>query len=156
MRAVAPTDAGEVTLQGFGVYYETFGDPSAPTVLFFPSWQIVHSRIWKMQVPHFARFSRRHDGYLGVVQGGLSTTMELAANRRPFLYFPLKNHCEQIYHVAHRLDRYRAGCRVDYHEVSVDDLAGMMLETLGVDTSGYREHRPGGAERAARELTALL
>jgi hypothetical protein len=32
----------------------------------------------------------------------------------------------------------------------------MMLETLGVDTSGYREHRPGGAERAARELTALL
>jgi pimeloyl-ACP methyl ester carboxylesterase/UDP:flavonoid glycosyltransferase YjiC (YdhE family) len=93
---------------------------------------------------------------LGVVQGGLSTTMELAVNRRPFLYFPLKNHCEQIYHVKHRLDRYRAGRRVDYHEVSVDDLAGMMLVTMGADTSGYREHTPGGAERAARELAALL
>ena len=26
---------------------------------------------------------------LAVVQGGLTTTMELTANRRPFLYFPL-------------------------------------------------------------------
>jgi hypothetical protein len=52
---------------------------------------------------------------LAVVQGGLSTCMELAANRRPFLYFPLANHFEQNFHVAHRLDRYRAGRRMDYH-----------------------------------------
>jgi len=31
---------------------------------------------------------------LAVVQGGLSTCMELTAARRPFLYFPLRNHFE--------------------------------------------------------------
>ncbi len=46
---------------------------------------------------------------IAVVQGGLTTAMELTANRRPFLYFPLANHFEQQRHVAHRLDRYRAG-----------------------------------------------
>ena len=44
---------------------------------------------------------------LAVVQGGLTTTMELVAGRRPFLYFPLANHFEQNRHVAHRLDRTR-------------------------------------------------
>jgi UDP-N-acetylglucosamine:LPS N-acetylglucosamine transferase len=46
---------------------------------------------------------------LAVVQAGLTTTMELTAARRPFLYFPLAHHFEQSYHVRHRLDRYRAG-----------------------------------------------
>jgi UDP-N-acetylglucosamine:LPS N-acetylglucosamine transferase len=93
---------------------------------------------------------------LGVVQGGLSTTMELAVNRRPFLYAPLKNHCEQVYHVAYRLDRYRAGRRLDYHDISANDLAAAMLDTLGTDTSDYLTHKPGAAERAARELATLL
>ena len=46
---------------------------------------------------------------LAVVQGGLTTTMELAAARRPFLYFPLRDHFEQNRHVRHRLERYGAG-----------------------------------------------
>ena len=46
---------------------------------------------------------------LAVVQGGLTTTMELTANRRPFLYFPLRHHFEQNFHVRHRLERYGAG-----------------------------------------------
>ena len=44
---------------------------------------------------------------LAVVQGGLTTTMELAAARRPFLYFPLRDHFEQNRHVRHRLDALR-------------------------------------------------
>src|SRR3970282_926541 len=51
---------------------------------------------------------------LAVVQGGLTTTMELAAARRPFLYFPLENHFEQNRHVVQRLERYGAGRRVAY------------------------------------------
>ena len=51
---------------------------------------------------------------LAVVQGGLTTAMELTANRRPFLYFPLRHHFEQNFHVRHRLDRYRAGRRMDF------------------------------------------
>ena len=37
---------------------------------------------------------------VAVVQGGLTTTMELTALRRPFLYFPLRHHFEQQIHVA--------------------------------------------------------
>ena len=40
--------------------------------------------------------------------------MELAAARRPFLYFPLRNHFEQNRHVRHRLERYGAGRYMDY------------------------------------------
>ena len=54
---------------------------------------------------------------LAVVQGGLTTTMELAAGRRPFLYFPLRNHFEQNRHVRHRLERYGAGRYMDYDVV---------------------------------------
>jgi predicted glycosyltransferase len=45
---------------------------------------------------------------LAIVQGGLTTTMELTAARRPFLYFPLGHHFEQNFHVRYRLDRYGA------------------------------------------------
>ena len=51
---------------------------------------------------------------LAVVQGGLTTSMELTANRRPFLYFPLRHHFEQNFHVRHRLDRYDAGRCMDF------------------------------------------
>ena len=51
---------------------------------------------------------------LAVVQGGLTTAMELTANQRPFLYFPLRHHFEQNFHVRHRLERYGAGRALDF------------------------------------------
>ena len=45
---------------------------------------------------------------VAVVQGGLTTTMELVAARTPFVCFPLASHFEQQLHVRHRLDRYGA------------------------------------------------
>jgi len=93
---------------------------------------------------------------LGLVQGGLSTTMELTVNRRPFLYFPLKNHCEQVYHVSHRLARYRAGRRLAFDATSVEQLAEAALAELGADTRGYRRHTPGAAGRAAAAIAELL
>lgn len=93
---------------------------------------------------------------LGVVQGGLTTTMELAINRRPFIYFPLKNHCEQVFHVAHRLDRYQAGTRLDYSTTSVESLAEAALDTLGMDTSRYRRQDPEAARCAAALISELL
>jgi pimeloyl-ACP methyl ester carboxylesterase len=53
VRAREPDETGLVR----GVYWERFGD-GEPTVLFVPPWAIVHSRIWKMQVPYFARHFR--------------------------------------------------------------------------------------------------
>lgn len=93
---------------------------------------------------------------LGIVQGGLGTTMELAVNRRPFLYFPLAEHCEQIYHVAHRLDRYGAGHRMDFAATSPADLAEAAIQTIGSDTSGYRQHERGGATRAAELIAGVF
>jgi pimeloyl-ACP methyl ester carboxylesterase len=56
-RARYPDDAGFVERDGVRVYYEAFGE-GEPAVLFLPSWSIVHSRIWKAQVPWFARRHR--------------------------------------------------------------------------------------------------
>jgi pimeloyl-ACP methyl ester carboxylesterase len=53
MRAREPDETGTIR----GTYWERYGD-GAPTVLFVPPWAIVHSRIWKMQVPYFARHFR--------------------------------------------------------------------------------------------------
>jgi UDP:flavonoid glycosyltransferase YjiC (YdhE family) len=68
---------------------------------------------------------------LAVVQGGLTTCMELTANRRPFLYFPLRHHFEQNFHVAHRLDRYRAGRRMDYTSSDPDAIADAIATEIG-------------------------
>ncbi|WP_238322592.1 glycosyltransferase [Kordiimonas gwangyangensis] len=40
---------------------------------------------------------------MAVVQGGLTTGMELTALGKPFVYVPLQNHFEQQVHVHHRL-----------------------------------------------------
>ncbi|HET7029739.1 MAG TPA: alpha/beta hydrolase [Candidatus Limnocylindrales bacterium] len=42
---------------GGGVAWEAFG-AGEPPIVFVPPWQIVHSRVWKMQVPDFARRHR--------------------------------------------------------------------------------------------------
>ncbi len=53
---------------------------------------------------------------VAVVQGGLTTCMELAQAGRPFLYVPLRNHFEQNHHVRHRLERYGAGRYTSYEQ----------------------------------------
>jgi pimeloyl-ACP methyl ester carboxylesterase/UDP-N-acetylglucosamine:LPS N-acetylglucosamine transferase len=93
---------------------------------------------------------------LAIVQGGLATTMELTACRRPFVYFPLADHCEQVLHVAHRLDRHRAGRRLEFAATDAEALAAAALETLGKDTSGYRLPAPGASARAAGLIAELL
>jgi pimeloyl-ACP methyl ester carboxylesterase/predicted glycosyltransferase len=92
---------------------------------------------------------------LALVQGGLATTMELTALRRPFLYFPLRHHFEQNYHVAHRLERHRAGRRVSFEETTPERLAEAIAEELGRKPA-YLPVRPGGAERAAALISELL
>ena len=68
---------------------------------------------------------------IAVVQGGLSTTMELTASGRPFLYFPLGHHFEQQVHVRHRLDRHGAGRCMDYRDADPSRIADALVEELG-------------------------
>jgi len=92
---------------------------------------------------------------LAIVQGGLTTTMELAALRTPFLYFPLRHHFEQQLHVARRLDRLGAGVRLDYDRTSPEALGAAMLEYLGKPVHSA-EMPLDGTDRAARLIAELL
>lgn len=92
---------------------------------------------------------------LAVVQGGLTTTMELTAAGTPFIYVPLRHHFEQNFHVRHRLDQYGAGRCLEYDAITPDSLARAIAEELGRDT-GYRPVETDGADRAARLIADLL
>ena len=92
---------------------------------------------------------------LALVQGGLTTCMELTAAGTPFLYFPLKNHFEQNFHVAHRLDRYRAGRRMEYASSTPQMIAEAMVAALQAP-SGFEPVEADGAARAARMLADLI
>jgi predicted glycosyltransferase len=105
-------------------------------------------------VPDLPRWLAASD--LAVVQGGLSTTMELTAACRPFVYVPLRHHFEQQVHVPHRLARYRAGRRLDYAEAADPDrLAEVVAGEIG-RPAAYRPVETDGAARAARLLAELL
>ena len=92
---------------------------------------------------------------LAVIQGGLTTAMELTASRRPFLYFPLAHHFEQNYHVRHRLERYRAGRYMDYQTTGPADIADAIATEIGRHVE-YRPVATDGAARAASMLASLL
>ena len=92
---------------------------------------------------------------LAVVQGGLTTTMELAAARRPFIYVPLARHFEQQILVAHRLAQYRAGRRLDYAALDPEYLAEAIVTEIDRPVD-YRPVETDGAARAAALLAELL
>jgi pimeloyl-ACP methyl ester carboxylesterase/predicted glycosyltransferase len=92
---------------------------------------------------------------LAVVQGGLTTSMELTANRRPFLYFPLKHHFEQNFHVRHRLERYGAGRAMDFEDSPPETIATAIAEEIGREVD-YRPVETDGARRAAASIAQLL
>jgi predicted glycosyltransferase len=92
---------------------------------------------------------------LAVVQGGLTTTMELTAAQRPFIYVPLRHHFEQNFHVRHRLDRYGAGRCLEYQDTGPDSLALAIAEEVRRQVS-YRPVETDGAARAAAYLAELI
>jgi hypothetical protein len=105
-------------------------------------------------VPHLYRHLAACD--LAIVQGGLTTCMELVANRRPFIYVPLQHHFEQNFHVHHRLQRHGAGRRLDYVDLADPDLlAHAIAQELGriID---YLPVDPHGAARAAALIAELI
>jgi pimeloyl-ACP methyl ester carboxylesterase len=92
---------------------------------------------------------------LAVVQGGLTTAMELTANRRPFLSFPLRHHFEQSFHVRHRLERYRSGRTMDFETDGPEEIARAIAEEIGREVD-YEPVDAGGAARAAALIAELL
>jgi predicted glycosyltransferase len=92
---------------------------------------------------------------LALVQGGLTSCMELAAAGTPFLYFPLRNHFEQNVHVAHRLDRYGAGRKMIFAQSDPETIASAISDQIR-SPARSRPVESDGAVRAARMLSELI
>ena len=92
---------------------------------------------------------------IAIVQGGLTTTMELVAARRPFISVPLAGHFEQRLHVRHRLERHGARTSIDYVDATPENLAETVARVLAAPVD-YRPIPANGAERAAALIADLL
>jgi pimeloyl-ACP methyl ester carboxylesterase/predicted glycosyltransferase len=93
---------------------------------------------------------------VGVVQGGLTTTMELVAFGRPFVALPLVDHFEQRFHVRRRLDRHGALSWLEYGDADPEALAASIAELVSAPPPAYKRVAAGGADRAARLIAQLL
>jgi pimeloyl-ACP methyl ester carboxylesterase len=54
-RALYPDADGVVEREGVRVYWERYGS-GAPAYLLLPTWEALHSRTWKCQIPYLARY----------------------------------------------------------------------------------------------------
>jgi predicted glycosyltransferase len=94
---------------------------------------------------------------LALVQGGLSTTMELVATGRPFLYFPLRDHFEQTFHVPHRLANYgvQHAAKFNFADATPERLADAIVHGLDRPCL-YRPVETSGAAAAAACIAEVL
>jgi hypothetical protein len=92
---------------------------------------------------------------LALVQGGLSTCMELVATRRPFLSFPLQRHFEQRLHVRRRLANYGADRSLEYIGLTPEALADAALAAMHAPVN-YKAVETDGAARAARRIAQVM
>jgi pimeloyl-ACP methyl ester carboxylesterase/predicted glycosyltransferase len=104
-------------------------------------------------VPRLYRHLAASD--LAVVQGGLTTCMELTATRRPFIYLPLRQHFEQNLHVHYRLQAHRAGLRMDFDAAQPDALADAFVSQIARPVDCQAVDRDGAA-RAAAAIADLI
>jgi UDP-N-acetylglucosamine:LPS N-acetylglucosamine transferase len=91
---------------------------------------------------------------LAIVQGGFSSTLELTALRRPFIYFPIEGHSEQEY-VSNRLSRHNAGIRLDQSRTTPALLAEKVLKHLNESVSS-KTLNTDGAKNAAEIIDQFL
>jgi predicted glycosyltransferase len=92
---------------------------------------------------------------LAIVQGGGTSTLELTALKRPFLYFPIEQHFEQQLHVAPRLDRHRAGVKMVFSETTPESLAETVVSNISKEVD-YAPISTDGAKNAAELINQLL
>lgn len=101
-------------------------------------------RLWE----HFAASD------LSVVVGGGTSTMELIALQRPFIYLPLEGHHEQQGAVADRCARYGAGIRFSFSTITPRTLADAIIANIGREVH-YPPIPVDGARKAAEYISWL-
>jgi UDP:flavonoid glycosyltransferase YjiC (YdhE family) len=91
---------------------------------------------------------------VAVVQSGGTTTLELTALRRPFVYFPLEGHFEQTL-IADQLSAHQAGEQLAFSKTTPETLADTVLRLFNSEPS-WPAIPSSGAPRAAALLDELL
>ncbi len=91
---------------------------------------------------------------LAIIQGGGTTTLELTALRRPFIYFPVEGHFEQQY-VAERAGRHGAGQPLAHSRTTPETLANTAIRPPGSEVT-WPPIATDGAQRAAELVIDLL
>jgi UDP-N-acetylglucosamine:LPS N-acetylglucosamine transferase len=92
---------------------------------------------------------------IAVVVGGGTTTLELTALRRPFIFFPLENQFDQQLYVAERLARHGAGIKMRFYETTPESLADVIRKNIGKEVT-WPPIRTDGAQRAAKLIDEIL
>jgi len=92
---------------------------------------------------------------MAVVVGGMTTTIELTALRRPFVYFPLENQFDQQLYVTARLDRLGAGIKMRYFQTTPEALAQTIKANIHKEVD-WKPISTDGAAKAAELIKGLL
>jgi UDP:flavonoid glycosyltransferase YjiC (YdhE family) len=92
---------------------------------------------------------------LAIVQAGSSTTLELVALNKPFVYFPIEGHFEQQVHVAARLERLHAGVKMQFSQTTPAMLAEQAVSQIGSNVN-YPPIRLDGAKNTVNVLRHLM
>ena len=92
---------------------------------------------------------------LCITAGGATTTLELQALDRPFLYFPLEGHFEQETDVGGRLRRDGAGVEMRFSRTTPESLAAAVTGNIGKKVS-YPKPPLDGSKKAAEIITRVL
>lgn len=92
---------------------------------------------------------------IAVVVGGMTTTIELTALRRPFIFFPLENQFDQQLYVASRLARLGAGIKMRYFQTTPESLAQTIKANIGKKVD-WNPIKTDGAAKGAKLISDLL
>ncbi len=91
---------------------------------------------------------------VAIVQGGATSTLELTALQRPFMYFPIEGHSEQA-SVARVLERRKAGVRMSLSQTTPDLLAQNISNMLNSNVA-YPAIPTDGAHKSAQLIVQLM
>ena len=92
---------------------------------------------------------------MAIVISGGTTTIELTALRRPFIYFPLEEDCEHQINIVHRLARHKAGVKMNLSETTPQLLAETVIANIGKDVT-YPPIATDGAKKVMEIINKLL
>ncbi|MDD1744202.1 MAG: hypothetical protein LUQ20_00080 [Candidatus Methanoperedens sp.] len=125
------------------------GGPAVqPGSLELPNGVVMHGYLPKLY-EHFAACD------LAIVLGGGSTTLELTVLKRPFIYFPLEKHSEQMLSVSHVLEKHRAGVKMLFSKTTPEMLAKEAISNIGKKVE-YLDMPIDGCKKAAEVIAKSI